>query len=79
LSAPRAVAWELGVAFAPKYSQKSRALAAHLDSVFRTDHHHIVASGGARSKAMGIVAVAGKIFKRRVEGKAIEALQLFDR
>jgi hypothetical protein len=38
-----------------------------------------VASRGSSGKAMGIVAAVGKILKRGVEGKAIEALQLFDR
>jgi hypothetical protein len=55
------------------------ALAPHFDSVFRTDQHHIVASGGASGKAMGIVAAVRKILERGVEGQAIEALQLFDR
>jgi hypothetical protein len=45
------------------------ALAAHLDSVFRTDHHHIVTSRGASGKAMGIVAAIGEILKRGVEGQ----------
>jgi hypothetical protein len=57
----------------------SLALAAHLDSVFRADHHHIVTSRGASSKAMAIVAAVGKVLERRVEGKAMEGLQFFDR
>jgi hypothetical protein len=38
-----------------------------------------VASGGASGKAMGIVASVTEVLKRGVEGKAIEALQPFDR
>jgi hypothetical protein len=38
-----------------------------------------VTSRGASGKAMRIVAAIRKILKRGVEGKAIEALQLFDR
>ena len=55
------------------------ALAVCLDGVFRADHHHIVASGGASSEAMGFVAAVREVLKRRVEGKAIERLQLLDR
>jgi hypothetical protein len=33
-----------------------------------------VTSGRTGGKAMGIIAAVGKILKRRVEGKAIEAL-----
>jgi hypothetical protein len=54
------------------------ALAAHFDSVFCADHHHIVASRGASGKAMGIVAAVRKILKRGVERKAIKRLQFFD-
>jgi hypothetical protein len=38
-----------------------------------------VASGGASGEAVGIVAAVRQILKRRVEGKAIEGLQFFDR
>ena len=55
------------------------AFAAQLDRVFRADHHHIVTSRGASSKAMAIVAAVGKVLERRVEGKAMEGLQFFDR
>ena len=55
------------------------AIAACLDGVFRTDHHHIVASGGASGEMMGLVATVREILKCSVEGKAIEGLQFFDR
>jgi len=72
----------LGAEFAPRQLREnafSLALAAHLDGVFCADHHHIVASGGASGEAVGIVAAVRQILKRRVEGKAIEGLQFFDR
>ena len=34
--------------------------------------------GGARGKAMGIVAAVREILKRGIEGKAIQGLQFFD-
>jgi hypothetical protein len=55
------------------------ALAAGLNGVFRADHHHIVASGGANSEAMGFVAAVREIVKSSVEGKAIERLRHLDR
>ena len=55
------------------------ALAAYLDCIFRANHHHIVASGGASGEVMGLVAAVREILKRSVEGKAIEGLQFFDR
>jgi len=39
----------------------SLAPAAHLDTVFRTDHYHIVTSRGASSEAMRIVAAVREI------------------
>jgi hypothetical protein len=48
-----------------------------ISAVFRTDHDHIVARGGASGKAVGIIAAVRKVLKRGVEGKAIEGLQFF--
>jgi len=55
------------------------ALTAGFDGVLSADHHDIVAGGGAGGKAIGLVAAVREILKRRVEGKAIEGLQFFDR